>query len=269
MKTIQKPTLDDIVFEHRHQAYGAYAIRKSYPNVLFKAVLAGSAFFVLLFLLPTIFAHLKPKAPLSVVEVNLQKYVPLIEQQPDPVVPPPVEKSPVKMVKNLIPEVKMDEKVTDETPPPTVEELKDALSGPQTIEGANEEPEIVAPLENAPPDAKADAVEVAPEIFSTGAVEIQPQFVGGMSELVRFISKHLRYPPRAAQANVQGSVYVQFVVMTDGTIADVQTLKGIGFGCDDEAMRVIKAMPKWRPGSQSGRPVRVRFNMPITFTLQE
>ena len=268
METIQKPTLDDIVFEHRHQAYGAYAIRKSYANVLLKAVLAGSAFFVFMFLLPAIFARLRPKTQLSMTEVILENYIPPLDEQPDLVVPPPVEKPQVNMVKNLIPEVKMDEEVIDETLPPKVEEFEHAVSGPETTEG-NEEPEIVAPLENAAPDAKADAVEVEPEIFSTGAVEIQPQFVGGMSELIKFISKHLRYPPRAAQANVQGSVYVQFVVMTDGTVADVQTLKGIGFGCDDEAMRVIKAMPKWRPGSQSGRPVRVRFNMPITFALQE
>ncbi|TAG69238.1 MAG: energy transducer TonB [Runella slithyformis] len=270
METSPQSTLDDIVFEHRHQAYGAYDLRKSYNTTLRKALIIGCILFLLLFLLPTIFAHLKPQAQFFEREVTLIDLPPPTDEQPAPVVPPPVETPPVNTVRNLIPEVMIDDQVQDETPPPTVEEFKDAVSGPETVEGSGEEPEIIAPTEpTAAPDAKAEAVEVEPETFFSGAVEIQPQFPGGVNEMAKFLGKNLRYPPQAAKASIQGRVYVQFVVMSDGSITDVVALKGIDFGCDEEATRVIKAMPKWRPGSQSGRPVRVRFNLPIAFTLQE
>ena len=99
-------------------------------------------------------------------------------------------------------------------------------------------------------------------------VEQQPEFSGGMAALGQYLSKNLRYPAAAQRANVAGKVFVSFVVNTDGSIQDVQILKGLGFGTDEEAQRVVKGMPKWRPGKQSGRPVRVKYNLPINFTLE-
>lgn len=83
-----------------------------------------------------------------------------------------------------------------------------------------------------------------------------------------FLGKNLTYPRSAASAGVGGKVFVSFVVNTDGSLTDIQVLKGIGFGCDEEAVRVINKMPHWKPGKQSGRAVRVKYNLPITFTLE-
>jgi protein TonB len=86
--------------------------------------------------------------------------------------------------------------------------------------------------------------------------------------MYRYIGENMKYPSAAQRANVSGKVFVKFVVEKDGSIGDISILKGIGFGCDEEASRVIKSMPKWSPGRQNGRNVRVYFTMPISFRLE-
>lgn len=88
-----------------------------------------------------------------------------------------------------------------------------------------------------------------------------------MDALHLFLTKNLSYPRSAANAGVSGRVFISFVVNTDGSLTDVQVLRGIGFGCDEEAVRVIQKMPHWKPGKQLGRAVRVKYNLPIAFTL--
>jgi len=268
-----KATLDDIVFANRNQAYGAYDLRKSYPNTGTRALLLGGILFTLGVLTPTIITALTPeKTEQAMVEVDLMKLPPppIDPNEPPPPPPPPVELPKVNTVKFLPPEVKPDEEVPEETPPPAVEELKEAVAAEKTQEGdPNAENIIAAPEASAAPTKVEVAVEAAPkeeEIFTV--VEQQPEFSGGMAALGQYLSKNLRYPAAAQRANVSGRVFVSFVVNTDGSIQDVQVLKGLGFGTDEEAQRVVKGMPKWRPGKQSGRPVRVKYNLPINFTLE-
>ncbi len=96
-------------------------------------------------------------------------------------------------------------------------------------------------------------------------VEKQPEFPGGMSALVSYLQKNVRYPEAARKANVTGRVFLSFIVERNGQLTDIQLLKGLGFGCDEEAMRVVQAMPGWKPGSQSGQMIRVKYNLPIAF----
>lgn len=105
------------------------------------------------------------------------------------------------------------------------------------------------------------------EIFT--AVEQQAQFPGGPSAWVEFLNRTLKYPLSAQRAKVGGRVFVSFVVNTDGSVQDVDILKGVGFGCDEEAIRIIKSMPLWKPGRQSDRAVRSRYTQPITFVFSE
>lgn len=107
--------------------------------------------------------------------------------------------------------------------------------------------------------------EVAEEIFTI--VEDQPQPKGGMAAFYEFIGKKLKYPAQARRMGIEGKVFVEFVVDKDGTITDVKAIKGIGAGCDEEAIRVIQSSPKWNAGKQRGRPVKVRMILPITFKL--
>ncbi len=107
--------------------------------------------------------------------------------------------------------------------------------------------------------------EVAEEIFTI--VEDQPQPKGGMAAFYEYIGKKLKYPAQARRMGIEGKVFVEFVVDKDGTITDVKAIKGIGAGCDEEAIRVIQSSPKWNAGKQRGRPVKVRMILPITFKL--
>lgn len=99
-------------------------------------------------------------------------------------------------------------------------------------------------------------------------VEAMPEFPGGQPEMMKFLSKNIKYPTMARESGIQGMVYVTFVVERDGSVTDVKVMRGIGGGCDEEAVRVVTRMPKWIPGKQRNKPVRVQFNLPVRFTLQ-
>lgn len=100
-------------------------------------------------------------------------------------------------------------------------------------------------------------------------VEEQPEFLGGNKKLGEFLGQNLKYPAAAEKANVSGKVFVSFIVTKSGDVADVKILKGIGFGADEEATRVVSKMPRWIPGKQDGKAVNVRYYLPINFQLEE
>jgi TonB family protein len=105
------------------------------------------------------------------------------------------------------------------------------------------------------------------EIFTV--VEQNPEFPGGLSELGRYLGRNIRYPAPARRANVEGKVFVLFVVSKDGDIRSPKITKGIGFGCDEEALRVVLGMPRWIPGKQNGKEVNVEYSLPIKFVLEK
>jgi len=111
-----------------------------------------------------------------------------------------------------------------------------------------------------------EEIEEAEPIFVV--VESMPSFPGGTSELMKYLYKNLRYPLLAKETGIQGKVFVTFVVEKDGSVTDVRVLRGIGGGCDEEAIRVVENMPSWIPGRQRNIPVRVSFNLPVKFKLQ-
>jgi len=100
------------------------------------------------------------------------------------------------------------------------------------------------------------------------AVEKMPEFPGGINALREFLAKNTDYPDAAKETGIQGTVYLYFVVEKDGSISGIKTLRGIGGGCTEEAERVLSIMPKWKPGNQFGKPVRVSYNVPVIFKLQ-
>ncbi len=108
--------------------------------------------------------------------------------------------------------------------------------------------------------------EIEEDVIFT-VVEDQPEFPGGEAARQQFLSDNLRYPQMAREAGIQGTVFVTFVVEIDGSVTDVRIVRGIGGGCDEEALRVVRMMPRWQPGRQRGQPVRVQFVMPIRFRL--
>ena len=103
------------------------------------------------------------------------------------------------------------------------------------------------------------------EIFQV--VEQMPEFPGGMEALLQYLGKNIKYPASAQENGIQGKSIIEFVVNKDGSIVDPKVIKSLDAACDKEAMRVIKAMPKWTPGKQRGKPVRVKYTVPVSFRL--
>jgi periplasmic protein TonB len=273
---LKTATLDDIVFENRLKEYGAYELRKTYPKTVWRSFALGSLFFVAGIAGPYFGSKLfkaGDKALDQEVVVDLTDLAKQKEKEEEvaPPPPPPEEKKPeeVAQVKFPPPEPLPDEEVVNEEPPPTIEEIKDVKISDKDVEG-EKVTEIIT--ETPPPTdepAAAPAEVEKPkeeEIFTT--VEQQAEFPGGPREMMKYLAANIKYPPAAQRANVSGRVFLQFVVNQDGSIIDIQTLKGIGFGCDEEAARVVSTMPKWAPGRQNGRNVRSRFTLPVNFTLE-
>ncbi|MEP3390044.1 MAG: energy transducer TonB [Reichenbachiella sp.] len=153
-------------------------------------------------------------------------------------------------------------------PPPKIELLK-IIAVKEEIE---EEVEAIIDVEIHETDVIEDLVfdnpidiEEPEEVFDI--VETQPEPFGGLIAFYQHVAKKMKYPNQARRMGVEGKVYVQFVIDKTGKLTDVHAIKGIGAGCDEEAVRVIKNSPDWSPGRQRGRPVKVRMILPITFKL--
>ncbi len=100
-------------------------------------------------------------------------------------------------------------------------------------------------------------------------VEVMPEFPGGMSQMATYLSENIKYPEEAKDKDISGRVFISFVIEKDGSVSSAKVMRGIGGGCDEEALRVVKAMPKWKPGMMKGKPVRVYYVLPVFFKLEE
>lgn len=267
-----KADIDDIVFEYRNKNYGGYLLRKLYPGNMTKANIIATVLFILAISLPSIINFVKKSLPQEETinaEVTLAEPPPLDPKAPPPPPPPKAEPPPKRpTIAFVAPKVKKDEEVTEEVAPPDVEDLKNIDISTKTQEGVeNGAPEGLEEAEPAPPaPVLEEKVEKPEEIFKV--VEQKPEFPDGEAAMLKFIYSNIKYPPIARENGVEGTAYVTFVVEKDGSITDVKVVRDIGAGCGEEAVRVVKMMPKWNPGKQRGRPVRVQFNLPVKYKLE-
>ena len=111
-----------------------------------------------------------------------------------------------------------------------------------------------------------DITDSADSIYEV--VEVDPEFPGGIESLYKYLAENIKYPEQAKKDGIEGRVFVRFVVEPNGTVSNTEVLRGIGGGCDEEALRVVGSMPRWTPGTVGGKAVRVHFNLPIVFKLQ-
>jgi len=166
--------------------------------------------------------------------------------------------------------ITMPEKKTVPPPPQAVTQAEvlnivedDAEIEETTIVSAEDQAEFVEITDDVP--IVVEEPEKEEEIFQV--VEDQPEFPGGMQALMEYLRKNMRYPTICQEQGIQGRVIVQFVVNSDGSIVDPQVVKPVNPYLDKEALRVVSTMPKWTPGEQRGKKVRVRFTLPVTFRL--
>jgi len=163
----------------------------------------------------------------------------------------------------------------DKTPPPpappqqttVIQIVDDEVEIDDEIEIDVEADQQTEVQDYVPPVDMGNSNEEAEEVQIFTVVESMPGFPGGEEARITYLNENIKYPQMARESGIQGRVFVTFVVERDGRVTDVKVLRGIGGGCDEEAVRVIQNMPSWEPGKQRGKPVRVQFNMPILFKL--
>lgn len=250
-----KSNIDEVVFETRNKNYGAFFIRRKYNRFLSYAL----AFAVAAILLATIIPYFLFKQARSLndeknVSVEFTDMSKPPEDAPPPPPPPPPPEDVAKQVKFTAPVVTSD--TVEDTGALNQDDLNQQSS---TTEVTEDQEIVVEQVENKEIEQKP-----APLII----VEQMPTFDGGEDAMYAFLRDNIKYPQIAKETNITGKVTVTFVVEKDGSITDVRILKDIGGGCGEEAVRVVQAMPKWKPGKQNGVPVRVQFNLPILFSLE-
>ena len=175
---------------------------------------------------------------------------------PRPAAPPPPPPPPPKL------EIVEDEVVVEDEP--VIEEV--IVEEEEIIEIPEVEEVVEEIVDEIIEEEVVEVVEEEPEIFEI--VEEMPTFPGGDQELLKFLYGNIKYPPIAKENDIQGLAVLSFVVNEDGTISNIEVLRDIGGGCGDEAARVVATMPKWNPGKQRGKSVKVAYKLPVRFKLE-
>lgn len=258
----------DLVFAGRNKAYGAYQLRDTADTDTTKALFIGVILFLLAVSSPMILSMIESD---SGADINRTIETEVVLSEPPPVdeeavIPPPIVEPPpprVDQVRMPPPVVVEAAQVRDEEPP-TVEQLKVADPGPKTVAGdPTAAIRIDLPVGEGPKDQ--EVTESVDHIFT--AVEVPPTPQGGLEEFYKYVGRNYNYPAQAQEQGVSGRVLLQFVVERDGSLTDIQVLRDLKYGTGEEAVRMLKRAPKWKPGIQNGRPVRVQFTLPIQLNL--
>lgn len=268
---IMKTGWINLVFANRNQAYGAYELRQNNERNTARALFIAISFFVLVLATPTIINIIKgyiPAADPKVIDFTNTVIPPPTTIAPQKVEPPRVAAArPHNNMRQFLPAVvKPDLLATDL---PKDEDLQKVDVGPKTMSGDDKSPITV---DEAPGTDKNGLPGVTEEDNSDEpfrAVEVEPAPPGGMEKFYAFLSSKIHYPEAAKENNTQGRVIVTFVVERDGSLTDIKTLRDPGNGLGEEAIRVLKLAPRWSPGVQNAKKVRVQFTIPINFNLND
>jgi protein TonB len=256
-KQINIPSFDEIVFEFRNKEYGAYKIRKKYNRTVLWAMLVGTIILgsvvITPYVMATVSERIHQREEKAVTAEMEQLDQPNQEIAPPPPPPPPAEAQ--VQVKYVAPVIVDSVKVDDKQALATIDDVKESTTDEAVVEVVEEVKEEVQEVKEE-------------EVFLV--VEEMPSFGSGdaNTEFRKYVGANMKYPEVAAENGIQGRVFVQFVIEADGRISNVRVLRGVDPSLDKEAIRVIESSPKWNPGKQRGKPVRVSYTFPITFVLQ-
>lgn len=261
----------DLIFKDKNKEFGAYVLRRDASDRHLKALLLVALIGLLAVFLPRFIDNVLPKSAAPAIDESftvtefIEQQIPEDNQLPEPeyVPPPPELKSTVKLTEIKIVE---DDKVTDDDLMKSQDELTqtDLDISIANVEGLDEGGIDIADIQDHKVVVQTEVVEE--KVFSH--VEIMPSFPGGQDELRKWLGENLRYPAIAEQNGVQGRVVISFIVLEDGTISDAKVARSLDPSCDREALAVVKKMPKWNAGVQNGRAVKVLYNLPVTFRLE-
>ena len=253
------PSFLDLVFENRNKEYGAYSIRKKYNRTVVWAMIVGITILSTAIITPFIMASVSQrviKKEEKAVSAEMEK----LDQPQEEVAPPPPPPPPVAevqaQVKYVAPVIVDSVKVDEQSNLATIDDVQENVQDEAVVEVVEEVKEEVQ-----------EEVKKEEEVFVV--VEEMPSFGSGdANEFRSWVAQNMKYPDVAQENGIQGRVYVNFVVEPDGSITNVKVIRGVDPALDKEAVRVIASSPKWNPGKQRGKPVRVSYTFPITFVLQ-
>ncbi len=251
----------DIVFEGRNKQYGAYDLRRTNPKTTIRALIIGGLIFIFLVSVPML-AKLIPDTAEE--DNTLDKKIVTIKLPPKEIpknLPPPPPPPPkVDQVKFVKPVVAKAEEVVEE--PPKIKEIVDKKLGAETIKGDPDAPLTVDPVGTGP----SQVVEEDNSVHLMAGIEVKPEFPGGLEKFYKYVANNYRTPD---EEGLKGRVYVTFVVEKDGSLTDIKVIRDIGYGTGKEAIRVLKNSPRWVPGEQNGKKVRVLYSLPINIQAPE
>jgi len=260
----EEERLNELVFENRNKTYGAYAIRSDYSNTMLKAYVITFSSIALLLGSVVTYNYFTKKDPLIEIppsgdfENTITVDMDLREMQQKP--------EPVQQTATAAPNTSMPT-VISETAATTASvdiENPQAGQGDPTSRGSSPTSTLSSPI--------ASTVVAEPEPYVPPVVDISetmPEYEGGVPGLMAYLRANLNYPELAKSIGREGTVHVTFIVDENAMVRDARILKGIGYGCDEEALRVIGKMPKWKSAGKNGNKiVRVRYNLPISFKLK-
>jgi len=265
---VKSTDFNELVFEDRNKAYGAYVLRKKYADNVLISLLIGVVVVGIIVAIPYVSAFIKSLNPPEeevVVPIDWSQMAPPpVDENKEEILPPPVEQQAAPPPEQAASVEFRTLEMTDEPVEAitTTEDLKAANPGAVTQEGTG------GSLFTLPSDGDGGSgvvEETKEQVFTI--VEVMPSFVGGEEALAKYLRNNIVYPERAKTMGTEGKVYISFVIDSYGNVGEVKLLRGIGGGCDEEALRVVRKMPRWTPGKQGGRPVKVQFNLPIEFKL--
>jgi periplasmic protein TonB len=261
-------SLDEIVFETRNKNYGAFLLRRIYNKHITIATIIAVSLFVLFLSIPLVarmFAGEVEKPVVKTITVNDLMEPPPLDQKAPPPPPPDLPPPPppvVSTIKFTPPVIKKDEEVREQEEIPDQKDLEKANISTVTVKGNTDAIDLSGLEGDGTSDVVAEVVEEKPFAY----VEQMPQFADG--DLQAYMAKNTKFPPQALRAGISGTVYLSFTVTKTGEITDIKVLKGLGYGTDEEAVRVVKSMPRWIPGKQGGRAVPVTYNLPFRFNIK-
>ena len=274
------PKWVDMVFAGKNKEYGAYQLRKgtSGRNIKALLILVIAAALVGGFLAWKVIEEKQAEEQQAYMEAmelaKLQQQAKKEEKKKEPVKPKVEMKKEIPVARETqkftAPVIKKDELVKEENQVKQMDKLDDKVAvGTENKEGVKDR--TVEAVRNdiavaAPPPPPAPKPEVATKVFDV--VEEMPSFPGGQGALMSYLASNIKYPVVAQENGVQGRVIVSFVVERDGSISDVRVARSVDPSLDREAQRVVKSMPRWKPGKQNGSAVRVTYTVPVVFRLQ-
>ena len=255
----------EMIFAEKNHEYGAFMLRKQSVKRQLWATLMAITFFTVAVSSPVILKNIipEPKKP-NLGLVELGKYV--IDKPKTDVKEIVVEKVEQfqSSIKLTPPVITPDELVNESEEIKSQDEILNSRKAISTIDhDGTENPNDPFITDLDKPNATGDPVV---EVTRT-VVDQMPEFKGGDDELTKYLRDNIKYPQIAREAGTQGIVYVTFVVTKTGRIQAIKILRGVGDGCDEEAIRVLKTMPDWKPGRENGQAVQVQINLPINFKL--